>query len=307
MLYTDQVEWLRNQGWDSRIHIAANGNLVNVFVLLTQRYVILVDTLFNSTTAHALLDYAQPYLPSRQFLVINTHADWDHAWGNQLFAGPNALYPAPIIAHVACAAQFDLPETHDDLLQFQTEQPSLFGNVILTKPTLTFTHDLFIDGGDLTLHLFPTPGHTPDHIAIYIPEINTLLAGDAAEIPFPFAHSAMTLPILRASLQALANLHAERALYCHAPATIGPRLIHDNIAYFDALEAACRAALMRGLDLDQIADAELAKATGCEVEAVTPDDGAWAEVDPAHRQEGHAQQLRMMSAWLRQNGDTPKD
>jgi glyoxylase-like metal-dependent hydrolase (beta-lactamase superfamily II) len=298
MLYTNHVEWLPNQGWDSRIHIAANGNLVNVFLLLTKRYLILVDTLFNPTTARALLNYAQPYLANRQLLVINTHADWDHAWGNQLFAGADALHPAPIIAHVACATRFDLAATHEDLHQFQNEYPSLFGDVILTKPTLTFTDQLFIDGGDLTLHLLPTPGHTPDHIALYIPEINTLLAGDAAELPFPFAQDATTLPTLRASLHTLANLHAETVLYCHAPATIGPRLIHDNIAYFDALEEACRSALAHGLETAQIADTELATAISFDYREVTPTEGAWAEISPAQRVEGDAQQLRMMLTWL---------
>ena len=305
MSYTNQVTWLPNQGWDSRIHIAANGDLVNVFVVITQRYVVLVDTLLNATTAQALVDFAQPHLTGRQLLVINTHADWDHAWGNQLFAGLNASCPAPIIAHAACAARFDLPETHLLLQQFQREQPAIFGDVILTKPTLTYTGKLTIDGGDLTLHLFHTPGHTADHVAIYIPEISTLFAGDAAELPFPFAEGATTLPDLRASLASLDDISANTVLYCHAPPTIGPQLIRNNRAYFDALEAASRAALARGLDPARIPDAELAVAVGCDYAAVTPTGGAWDDVSPANRTEGHAQQLRMMLTWVAQNSTSP--
>jgi glyoxylase-like metal-dependent hydrolase (beta-lactamase superfamily II) len=298
---TNEVKWLQNQGWDSRIHIAANGDLVNVFVLITERYVIIVDTLLNPTTASVLAEFAQPHLPGRQLLVINSHSDWDHAWGNQLFAGPNAPYPAPIIAHFVSTAQFELPETSALLEQVKTEEPDIFGDVLLTKPTLTFSHDLLIDGGDLTLHLFPTPGHTPDHIAIYIPEISTLLAGDAAEFPFPFAADADTLPALRASLRALAEIHAERVLYCHAPPTTGPQLIHDNIAYFDALEVACRAALARGLDPAQISNAELAAALDCDFASVVPTTGAWADVSPDFHTEGHIEQLRLMLTWLEQS------
>ncbi len=109
MQNTNQVTWHPNQGWDSRIHIAANGELVNVFVVVTERYVVIVDTLINAITAKALADYAQPYLSGRQLLVVNSHADWDHAWGNQLFAGPNASHPAPIIAHVKCGAALPRP------------------------------------------------------------------------------------------------------------------------------------------------------------------------------------------------------
>jgi glyoxylase-like metal-dependent hydrolase (beta-lactamase superfamily II) len=301
MQYTNQVTWLTNQGWDSRIHIAANGDLVNVFVLLTERYVILIDTLINPATANALATFAQLLLPSRQLLVINTHSDWDHAWGNQLFAGPNAPHPAPIIAHVECATQFDSPEAFSTLTQMQKEAPSIFDDVRLTKPTLTFSKHLAIDGGDLTLNLFPTPGHTPDHIAIYIPEISTLLAGDAAEFPYPFACDDTTLPTLRASLAKMAGLNAATALYCHAPPTIGPQLIHDNIAYFDALEAACRAALARGVDPTQIPDQELAAALDCEFTSVAPSTGIWAEVSLNARTAGHAEQLRLMLTWLTQS------
>src|SRR5215203_2375645 len=196
---TNEVAWLPNQGWDARIHIAANGELVNVFLLVTERYVILVDTLLNPVTADKLVDFAKPYLSSRQLLVINSHSDWDHAWGNQLFAGPNALYPAPIIAHEKGRTEIFHSGNLDLLQSAQRERPDIFGHssygdLVITPATVTFSHDLWIDGGDLTLHLFPTPGHRADHIAIYIPEISTLLAGDAAEIPYPIIQRSADLP-----------------------------------------------------------------------------------------------------------------
>lgn len=300
MQNTNEVTWLANEGWDTRLHIAANGELVNVFLLVTERYVILVDTLLNATTAQALVDHAQPYLPGRQLLVINSHADWDHAWGNQLFAAPNAPYPAPIIAHVKGAMRHHAPETLARLVKMQHEEPAIFGGVVLTKPTLTFSHDLIIDGGDLTLHLFPTPGHSDDHIAVYIPEISTLLAGDAAELPFPILYNSADVPVLRASLARMAERNARDVFYCHAPPTIGAQLLHDNIAYYDALEAACRAALARGLDTDAIPNADLPAALTCEYASVLPTTGAWADISLDYRTEGHARQLRFMLAWLQQ-------
>jgi glyoxylase-like metal-dependent hydrolase (beta-lactamase superfamily II) len=301
MEYTNQVEWLPNEGWDPRIHVAANGDLVNVFVLVTERFVVLVDTLLNPITANTLVEYAQAYLPGRQLLVINSHSDWDHAWGNQLFAGPNAPYPAPIIAHVASTSLYDGPEKVESLRKMQSEQPDIFADVAITKPTLTFHSRFDIDGGDLTLHLFPTPGHTPDHIAIFIPEISTLLAGDAAEIPYPIVYNALDLPVLRASLTAMANLQPQMAFYCHAPPSAGPQLLHDNIAYYDALEAACRSAMERGLTITQLADTELPAALECNFTDVTPTTGAWTSVSPYSRTERHGQQLRLMWAWVEQS------
>jgi len=302
--YSNQIEWIPNQGWDSRIHIAANGDLVNVFVLVTERYVILVDTLINPVTARALVEHAQPYLPGRQLLVINSHSDWDHAWGNQVFAGANAPYPAPIIAHEKSWSQYNRQENIDFLQKLQAEQPTVFGDVILTKATVTFAKELWIDGGDLTLHLLPTPGHSPDHIAIFIPEISTLLAGDAAEIPFPILYDAADVPILRASLAAMAEFQPQNAFYCHAPPGTGPQLLFDNIAYYDGLERACQSALARGLDSSNVSNADLPSALGCPFEAVAPTTGPWANVSQRGRTERHGQQLRFMLAWLVQEASS---
>lgn len=302
MPHTESVQLIPNSGWDERILVCRNEKLVNVFIVVTARYVVIIDTLINPVTAQHLVDYAQPYLPGRQLLVVNTHADYDHAWGNQLFAGPGAPHPAPILAHRLGAARFDTPEDARKLAEMQAEEPAIFGPVVLTKPTVTFDTTLTIDGGDLTLRLFPTPGHTPDHIAIYLTEIRTLLPGDAAELPFPLANTVDGLPQLRASLAALAKLHAETALYCHAPVDTGPQLLRDNLAYFDALEAACRAALVQdpGLDPDQTGD--LAAAVHCTYADVIPRGGAWDEADPFYRTEAHPQHLRLMLAWLRASG-----
>ncbi len=45
----------------------------------------------------------------------------------------------------------------------------------------------------------------------------------------------------------MAALNPAAALYCHAPVSSGPRLLHANIGYFDMLERRCRDALARGV------------------------------------------------------------
>jgi glyoxylase-like metal-dependent hydrolase (beta-lactamase superfamily II) len=303
MYLTHQVDLLPNGGWDERILLVRNGTLVTVAILVTTRFVVIFDTLFNPTTARALLEIALGHCnhTPRQLLVVNSHADWDHAWGNGVFAGPGAHRPAPIIAHAQAAARLTHPDSAAELRALQAAHPGYFDEVVLTPPTLTFTGDFTIDGGDLTLHLLATPGHTPDHLALYIPELETLLAADAAELPYPAPATVAGLPTLRASLARLATLRPVHALYCHAPIDAGPALIQTNIAYFDALEAACRAALARGIDPAHLAthdDATLIALLDCPYEKVTPQGGAWAEVEFAYRTPAHAAQLRRMLAWL---------
>jgi len=304
MPHTNDVLLLPNQGWDKRIHVCRNGDLVQTFIVVTQRFVVLVDTLINPATAQQMVAYARPYLDAgRTLLVINTHADYDHAWGNQLFAGPDARSPAPVIGSQRCAERLLGGEDASLLQKLRTAEPEIFGDVHITSPTVRFEGRMTIDGGDLTLHLFPTPGHTDDHIAIFIPEISTLLAGDAAELPYPAAHTVAGLPLMRASLQTLAALNARAVLYCHAPAAIGAQLLHDNIAYFDALERACRAVPGSLPGDPSVGDADLIAVTGCRYEDVTPQTEHWRHVHDHYRTAAHAAQLRMMLAWVKSEAE----
>jgi glyoxylase-like metal-dependent hydrolase (beta-lactamase superfamily II) len=214
-------------------------------MLVTAQYVFIIDTMATPELARALLEAARPALEGRQLLVINTHADYDHCWGNAIFAGPDALYPAPIIAHEQARWRLCSEEARQSLEQRQ-QTGARFANVRLVAPTITFGDGLRIDGGDLTLELIPTPGHTIDHIAIWIPELRLLLAGDAAEHPFPFVEEAAALPILRQSLARLAALNAATVIPCHG-GTTDPALLLHNIAYFDEVERHARRALAANL------------------------------------------------------------
>lgn len=298
MHHTTRIEPVPNRGWDPRIHVYRNDDLVQVFVIETARFVVIVDTLINPATATALLEAVAAYQAGRQLLVVNTHADYDHAWGNQLFAGPGATAPAPIFAHCRCAVEFAHPDTLAQLADFRAAEPEIFDPVVLTPPTVLFDGELEIAGGDLTLRLLPAFGHTPDHIAIHIPEIATVLVGDAAELPFPAARAVDGLPQMRASLARLAALRPRTALYCHAPAAIGPFLLHANIAYFDAVEAACRCARTANPALDPAALADPVAAVACAYADVTPRGDGWDDVSSAYREAGHAAQIRMMLSWL---------
>ena len=265
----DRVELVPNGGWDARVLVCRCAPLVDAFIVVTARYVVLVDTLLNPETARAMLDLARPHLTAGRLpLVVNTHADWDHCWGNQLFAGPDAELLAPIVGSRRCAARLRSPEAAATLATMQGDEPGRFDAVRLVPPTLVFDDRLTIDGGDLTLDLLATPGHTDDHLSLFIPAIGLLLAGDAAETPFPFAPDAAGLPALRASLARLDALGATSALYCHAPVTSGPALVRANSAYFDALEAQCRAALARGIPAQPADDADVEALVGFPFAAV---------------------------------------
>src|SRR5204863_6545588 len=125
-------------------------------------------------------------LHNRQLLVFNSHADWDHCWGNSYFSEGNT---ASIIAHQHSVTRLRSAEALETLAHYQQRFPQ-FEHVVITEPTITFTGGLTIHGGDLDMHLLHAPGHHADHSAMWIPEMSLLLAFDAVEKPFPVIEDA---------------------------------------------------------------------------------------------------------------------
>lgn len=148
-----------------------------------------------------------------------------------------------------------------------------------------------------SLELFATPGHQPDHVAVFIPELRTLLAGDAAELPFPFVESAAALPALRASLATMAALDPQVALYCHAPFDAGPALLAQNSAYFDRVEERCRATLARGVPTLPATDADVEQLVDFPFAEAIPF-GLDAEALAGFYRPGHQATLRAMLEYL---------
>ena len=71
----DRVVLVPNAGWDARVLVCRCAPTVDAFVVITARYVVLVDTLFNPATARALLAFAKPHLTGgRTLLAGNTRS-----------------------------------------------------------------------------------------------------------------------------------------------------------------------------------------------------------------------------------------
>ena len=236
-LEANTVQLLSAPDTDPRIGILRAGDEVDAFVVFARAFVLLIDTFSTPELARQGLDLLRPRMDGRPLLVLNTHADYDHAYGNRVFA-PHGEWPATIIGHRWAARRLTGPAEAEKLraLQAQSER---YAQVQLVPPSLLVDDALTLAGGDLTLELLHTPGHTEDHLAVWIPELRVLLAGDAAEYPFPHVVGAASLVTLRASLTRLSELGAEVVLACHGQTT-RPDLPALNLAYFSRLEAEVR-------------------------------------------------------------------
>ncbi|MBB6219173.1 MBL fold metallo-hydrolase [Rhizobium leguminosarum] len=241
---------------DDRIVIVRAGDEVDVVFVRTERFNVLIDTLGTPELCRMALDLLEQKTAARPLIVINSHMDWDHFWGNAAIAGR-----APIIAHAAALDRLRDPSAQQ-ILKDKASQESRFRNVELIGPDITFSGSMVLNGGDLTLELIHTPGHTPDHIAVWIPELRICLAVDAVEYPIPevWSKSAEDLRLIRSSLERIRDLDARLVIPAHGQ-TSSPSTVTANLAYFEA-----QAERVDGLSESQLADGQLSRSSGFRLE-----------------------------------------
>ncbi|TBY84695.1 MBL fold metallo-hydrolase [Rhizobium leguminosarum] len=245
---------------DDRIVIVRAGDEVDAVFVRTKGFNVLIDTLGTPELCMAALDLLEEQTNSRPLIVINSHMDWDHFWGNAAIAGR-----APIIAHAATLDRLHDPSARE-VLRDKASQDSRFRNVDLIGPDITFSGSMTLNGGDLTLELIHTPGHTPDHIAVWIPELRICLAVDAVEYPIPevWSKNAGDLRLIRSSLERIRDLNARLVIPAHGR-THSPSAVDDNLAYFQAL-----ADRVGSLSDSQLADPQLGSSSGLRLEDFVP-------------------------------------
>ncbi len=149
----------------------------------------LVDTLFDLRLTQQMLDEMAPHT-SRQPIanVVNTHANGDHCYGNQLVAAPGVDF----ITSASAMAEMD--EVPPALLAALTEgvgDDALgryithafgsfdFNGIEMPDVTVGFTDRHELDAGGRQIDLLEVgPAHTGGDVLAWLPEERVLFAGD---------------------------------------------------------------------------------------------------------------------------------
>src|SRR5215211_934146 len=146
---------------------------------------LLVDTLFDLQLTKEMLDaFAGRTATAPIDTVVNTHANGDHCYGNELVAG------AEIIASTACAEE--MGEVAPAMLAGLNSAPgdvgelfrSFFGDfnfdgITLTPPTRTFDGRLTVDVGGRDVELIEVgPAHTRGDAIVHVPDARVVFTGD---------------------------------------------------------------------------------------------------------------------------------
>jgi glyoxylase-like metal-dependent hydrolase (beta-lactamase superfamily II) len=229
-----------NTGWDPRVKSIKCGELVRSYLIKTERFLLVYDTLLGPKSGAFLREQALIFADSRPLLIVNSHADWDHYFGNMMF-------PEPILGTQAMVKRVTEGVGDKELASKRAEHPACYEPVRLVAPSVAVPRETVLHGGDLTIRLLLTKGHRPDHLALFVPEIATLFPGDCVEDPIPLVdedsdETSHTLEELGRSLESFLELQPDWVLANHAEPEKGVDRIESNLAYLKKLEASALAA-----------------------------------------------------------------
>jgi cyclase len=149
---------------------------------------LLVDTLYDLRTTGEMLDAMRRAVPAARDIgtVVNTHANGDHCWGNQL------VHDAEIISSRGCAEEMgelspafvaavmaDPPEGPlGDLLRRMFSAFD-FSDIELALPTTIFDGELRVRVGDTDVQLIEVgPAHTRGDVIVHLPAQRVVFTGD---------------------------------------------------------------------------------------------------------------------------------
>lgn len=143
---------------------------VNAGLVVTAEGGILIDTLPFPSETRQIIDFAARVCPQGIRYLINTVSHADHVYGSYLF--PNA----ELVAHERCRQM--LKEHAFSALEEAKEHTPELRNVKIRLPKLVFNEGMVIRLGDKTVHIFNTPGPSPEVCAVHVREDKVLFASD---------------------------------------------------------------------------------------------------------------------------------
>lgn len=155
---------------------------VSVIVVVGPTGLTVVDTRNNPAEAEEVIRDIGVRFDLPIVAVVNTHAHYDHTFGNQSFA---VLPGVVIYGHHLIPSHFAAYE--GPRLAAQQADPSRepdkrWADVVLTPPGELVTARTAVVAGGRTIELIPLePGHTDTDLAVLVPDCRVWLLGDVIE------------------------------------------------------------------------------------------------------------------------------
>ena len=271
---------------------------------------LLIDTLFDLRLTQDMLDAMRPLTrvaPVQS--LVNTHANGDHCYGNQLVDG------AEIIASTAAA--YEMSEVPPSMMAALNAAPGELGDLFrgffgafsfdgieLRLPTRTFDGRLDVEVGGRTVELIEVgPAHTRGDVIVHVPDAQTVYTGDILFIGGTPIVWAGPLSNWIAACDLMLGMDVETVVPGHGPVT-DKRGIVEVRDYLTFIEREATERFSAGLDAFEAAQ-DIARL----MEAQSTGFGSWGEkgrisvnvetvyrtLDPTHSSPDVVEQFRRMS------------
>lgn len=191
----------------------------NIYIIFGDKQVFVLDTFLGNdsmkTVQQLIVD--EGYV-DKHIVVFNSHADYDHYWGN------GAFKDATIIGHKHCKERV-MSEGKASLVKYADHQR---GAIELIPPNRTFQHTLNFEGEGV--RFFHSPGHSLDSSSCFDERDGVLFVGDNVESPLPYLNHVNFDQYIR-SLESYLEFDWKYVIAGHDHLLKEPDLINRNIDY----------------------------------------------------------------------------
>lgn len=203
---------------------------------------LVIDTFWDLPHTREMIDLYAGVLREPAKRVLNTHANGDHCWGNQLFP------QSEIIGHRLCAEHFN--RENPAMMQAMrgatgSSDPAMaqlgkalsewnFEGITLTPPTTLIEDRLDLDLGGVGVQMiYVGPAHTGGDVIAFLPDEGIVFTGDVLFRNCTPIGWDGTFEKWIAALDAIIALKPETVVPGHGPlcGTEGPREMKEYLLY----------------------------------------------------------------------------
>ncbi len=205
---------------------------------------LLVDTLFDLRLTAEMLEAMRDAAPAAREIdtLVNTHANGDHCYGNQLVEGATIVTSeatAAELAEVTPAMMAGLLENADQLGEAGAFFREVFGafefrGIELPPVSRTFREELALTVGDTRVQLIAVgPAHTRGDVLVHVPDSGVVFTGDILFIEGTPIMWEGPVANWIAACDRIEALGAEVVVPGHGPITdrSGARAVRDYLVY----------------------------------------------------------------------------
>lgn len=187
-------------------------NSCNSTFIVTKDGAVVVDTPMAPTQAKAWKAEIEKHAPVRYVIIDEAHTD--HYCGS-CYLGGTVIGNSDTVEKLKQAKAEDLIK---EMAFMAPDEPAPDSSFYFRPPEIVLKGEATLRMGDRTIEILRVPGHTPQQLAVYIPEDRVLIASDNVNLGSPVFIDALPYEWLT-SLDRLDTLDVDVVLPGHGEAT----------------------------------------------------------------------------------------